>query len=100
MPDETQVAHKLAESYSMTALSMWYYLTLPYHTFEVRAVFLDIAKAFDKVLHEGLIFKLKQNGISGNPLIFFESYVHNRKQQKKHPQITGNSSLMGLKLPK
>ena len=31
---------------------------------ETRAVFLDISKAFDKVWHEGLIFKLKCNGIS------------------------------------
>ena len=30
---------------------------------EVRAVFLDISKAFDKVWHDGLIFKLKQNGV-------------------------------------
>ena len=32
--------------------------------FEVRGVFLDISKTFDKVWHEGLIFKLKRNGIS------------------------------------
>ena len=48
---------------------------------EVRAVFLDISKAFDKVWHEGLIFKLKQNGISGKLLQFFESYLHNKKQR-------------------
>ena len=33
---------------------------------ETRAVFLDISKAFYKVWHEGLLYKLKQNGISGN----------------------------------
>ena len=31
---------------------------------EVRAAFLDISKSFDKVWNKGLIFKLKQNGIS------------------------------------
>ena len=33
---------------------------------ETRAVFLDISKAFDKVWHEGLCFKLKRNGIIRN----------------------------------
>ena len=32
---------------------------------ETRAPFLEISKAFDKVWHEGLLFKLKRNGISG-----------------------------------
>ena len=33
---------------------------------EKRAVFLDISKAFDKFWHEVLLYKLKQNDISGN----------------------------------
>ena len=48
---------------------------------EVRAVFLDISKAFDKVWHEGLLFKLRQNGISGNLLNLFSNYLSNRKQR-------------------
>ena len=49
--------------------------------FEVRAVFLDISKAFDKVWHDGLIFKLKQNGVSGGLLKLFQNYLSNRKQR-------------------
>ena len=49
--------------------------------FEVRGVFLDISKAFDKVWHEGLIFKLKQNDISGNLLNLLCDFLRNRKQK-------------------
>ena len=48
---------------------------------EVRTVFLDISKAFDNVWHEGLIFKLEQNGISGNLLKLFQTFLSNRKQR-------------------
>ena len=47
---------------------------------EVCAVFLDISKAFDRVWHDGLICKLKQNGVSGSLLMFFQNYLNNRKQ--------------------
>ena len=48
---------------------------------EVRSVYLDMSKAFDKVWHEGLIFKLKQNGIEGKLLALFGNYLRNRKQR-------------------
>ena len=49
--------------------------------YEVRGVFLDISKAFDKVWHEGLIFKLEQNGISGKLLRLIKDFLSNRKQR-------------------
>ena len=48
-------------------------------SFEVRAIFLDISKAFDKVWHDGLIFKMRQNGVSGRLLKLFQNYLNNRK---------------------
>ena len=44
---------------------------------EIRAIFLDISKAFDKVWHDRLLFKLSQNGISGSVLKLLENYLHN-----------------------
>ena len=41
---------------------------------------LDISKAFDKVWHEALLFKLKQNGVTGKAINFLGSYIKNREQ--------------------
>ena len=49
--------------------------------FEVRGVFLDISKAFDRVWHDGLIFKLQENGISGKLLLLLKDFLKSRKQQ-------------------
>ena len=49
--------------------------------FEVRGVFLDISKAFDKILHEDLLLKLKQNGIYGNFLKLLCNFFSCQKQQ-------------------
>ena len=48
---------------------------------EVQGVFLDLSKAFDKVWHEGLLYKLKNNGINGNALKLIKSFLHNRCQR-------------------
>ena len=47
---------------------------------DVRTVFLDISKAFDKVGHQGLLYKLNQNGISGNLLETLTDFLKDRKQ--------------------
>ena len=48
---------------------------------ETRAVFLDISKAFDKVWHESLLYKVKQNGILGNLLNIMKDFLSLRKQR-------------------
>ena len=50
-------------------------------TLEVRSVFLDISKAFDKVWHEGLLYKLKSMGISGELHKLLENYLLGRLQR-------------------
>ena len=47
----------------------------------MRANFLDISKAFDKVWHDGLLFKLEHIIISGNLLSLLKSYLSNRFQK-------------------
>ena len=42
---------------------------------EVRSVYLDISKAFDKVWHEGMIFKLKQVGVGGHMLHILSDFL-------------------------
>ena len=43
--------------------------------------FLDISKAFDREWHDGLLFKLKQNGVSGNLLGLIKSVLSDRVQR-------------------
>ena len=52
-----------------------------YSTLDARGVFLDISKAFDKVWHEVLIYKLKSMGVSDSLLKLFQSFLTNRFQR-------------------
>ena len=64
-------------------------LTFLYNTFfqaldsgkEVRAVFCDISKAFDRVWHRGLIHKLRAAGVTDEVLAWLKNYLANRKQR-------------------
>lgn len=68
--------------------STTYQLIHTYHTFceavdsgkEVRAVFCDISKAFDRVWHKGLLYKLSRIGCSEHILKWFCSYLSHRRQ--------------------
>ena len=50
-------------------------------TLEVRSVFLDISKTFDKVWHEGLLHKLRSMCISGELYNLVENYLLGRFQR-------------------
>ena len=48
---------------------------------DVLMIFLDVAKAFDKVFHKGLLHKLECMGIDGFLLKWFGSYLKGRFQR-------------------
>ena len=48
---------------------------------EVRSALSDISKAFDKVWHEGLLYKVKSMGISGELYNLLENYLSGRLQR-------------------
>jgi ribonucleases P/MRP protein subunit RPP40 len=47
----------------------------------VDAIYLDFAKAFDKVPHKRLIMKLESHGVSGSVLRWIEEWLKGRKQR-------------------
>ena len=61
-------------------------------TLDVRSVYLDISKAFDRVWHTGLLFKLRRCGISGNLYNLLQSFLSNRQQRTV---LNGKSSTWG-----
>ena len=50
-------------------------------TVDVREVFLDLSNAFDKVWHDGIIFKLKAYDVEGELLSLLKIYLENREQR-------------------
>ncbi len=66
---------------------------------EVRAVFCDISKAFDRVWHRGLIFKLSSIGINGCLLKWFSSYLSSRKQRVVYANASSQWSSINAGVP-
>ena len=48
---------------------------------DVCLVFLDVSKAFDRVYHPALLYKLETLGIEGDLLVWLSSYLEGRKQR-------------------
>ena len=48
---------------------------------EIRSVLLDISRAFDKVWHDNIVFKLTQNDTLENLLNLLHDFLNERKQQ-------------------
>ena len=48
---------------------------------DIQLIFFNISKAFDKVCHKGLLFKLESVGIKHQLLQWFKDYLDNRKQR-------------------
>ena len=48
---------------------------------DVRGIFLGISKAFDKVWHKCLLFKLESYGVESDLLSSLECYLTDRKQR-------------------
>ena len=57
---------------------------------EVRVVFCDIRKAFDRVWHAGLLHKLKAAGVQGELLKWFTNYLAERKQRVILPDVASD----------
>ena len=84
-------------------------LTFLYNTFcqaldsgkEVRAVFCDISKAFDRVCvwHAGLLAKLQAAGVSGNIHAWFADYLSDRKQRVVLPGAVSDWTYIRARVP-
>ena len=60
----------------------------------MRAAFCDISKAFDRVWHTGLLYKLRAAGVTGNVLQWFKNYLSDRKQRVVLPGISSVGTLL------
>ena len=77
-----QSGFKPGDSYINQLLSMNHQIYKSFDDFglEVLGIFLDISKAFDKEWLKELLYKLKQNGISGKLFDIISDFLNFKKQ--------------------
>ena len=61
--------------------------------------FCDLSKAYDRVWHKGLLFKLETYGISGRLLDWFNCYLCNRTQKVIYKNILFSTSCIKAGVP-
>ena len=59
----------------------------------VDVIFLDFAKAFDKVPHERLLRKMEAYGIGGEVLAWVREWLRDRKQRVRYRGVAGRSGV-------
>ena len=65
----------------------------------INIVFLDFAKAFDKVSHRRLLYKLEAYGICGNVLKWISAFLSNRVQRVVLGEFMSNWSKVTSGVP-
>ena len=66
---------------------------------EVRAIFCNVSKAFDRVWHKGLLYKLQTFGISGPLLAWFNEYLDSRRQRVVLPSAVSDWTSLKVGVP-
>ena len=68
-------------------------------TDNVRIVFCDISSLFDRVWHQGLLYKLETVGMSGPLLMWFKDYLSDRTQQVVIQGQTSSTKMIQAGVP-
>ena len=82
-------------------------LTYLYDTFphaldsgkEIRVVFCDISKAFDRAWHQGIRLKLRAAGVTWRLQSWFRSYLSNKRQNVVLPGESSNWNFIFVGVP-
>lgn len=69
------------------------------HNDSTAVIFLDVAKAFDKVWHEGLIYKMMDAGYPAHMVKLTRSYLKDRKARVRHEEEQSDEVTLAAGVP-